>query len=230
MKAQSIVCCALAMSACASSPSESATTVTSSSVRLAAAEHAEDAASVVNGLSTAVPESVLQSARCVIAVPSLISGGIIFGGEHGSGLATCRTSSGWSAPAPVTVSGGTFGAQVGLQSADALIIVMTDEAREKLFRAHLDVGGDVSAAAGPVGKGHGEVFNHRAAVLTYLRSQGLYVGADLSGVVVHQDDEATRALYGGNALALPAGVLLRGDVPASAAGRPFVNAVAGVFR
>jgi lipid-binding SYLF domain-containing protein len=228
MKAQAIVFCVFAASACASSPNESATTVTSSSVQLAAAGRVDDAASIVHGLSDAVPESVLQSARCVIAVPSLVGGGFIVGAEHGRGFASCRTASGWSAPAPVTVSGGTFGPQVGVESADVLMLVMTDDAKNKLLQNQLDVGGDISAAAGPVGKGAGEDFNHHAAMLTYSRSRGLYAGVDLTGVVLHQDDESTRALYGGNVL--PAQSLLTGQVGAPAATRPFISAVSSVFR
>jgi lipid-binding SYLF domain-containing protein len=191
-----IVSCALALAACASTNQGTATTVTSGEVASTEAARLEESTEVVRDLRDKVPEEVIQQARCVVVIPSMASGGLIVGAEHGHGFASCRTGSGWSAPEPVSISSGTVGAQVGYQSADLLMLVVTEDAKNRLFESRLDLGGDVAAAAGPVGTGKGTDFDRHAGILTYSRANGLYAGANLRSGVIHTDDDAMAAIYG----------------------------------
>ena len=144
-----------------------------------------------------VPESVLQNAKCIAVVPNMIQAGFIVGGRHGDGVATCRTSGNrWSSPAPFKVTGGSFGAQIGGQSIDLIMMVMNDQGMQALRSGHFKVGAGVSAAAGPVGRQAAASGGWKAAILTYSRTKGAYAGATVKGVELQQDDSATKALYG----------------------------------
>lgn len=143
-----------------------------------------------------VPNKVLEGAKCVAVIPKLIKGAFIVGGEHGTGVATCRTSSGWSAPAPFAVSGISWGPQIGGQSTDLLMFIMNEEGMNGLMQGHFKVGGSVSAAAGPVGRAASAEAGWKAGILTYSRSKGAFVGASLNGAELQQDDKATRSWYG----------------------------------
>src|SRR5262249_27614619 len=148
-----------------------------------------------------LPASVTENARCVVVVPSMVKGGLIVGARHGGGFASCRTTSSsdanrWSAPAPITMSGGTAGAQIGFESTDVVMLIESDDGMKKLLRSRFELGADVSVSAGPIGRGR-EVDTDgtmHAQVLSYSRSRGLFAGAELNGAVVKQDEEATRAL------------------------------------
>ena len=139
-------------------------------------------------------DDVAARARCVVIVPSLKKGGLIIGGQSGRGFAACRTGAGWSGPAPVTMSGGTFGAQIGFQSSDVLALIMTEKAEHALEAGKFKVGVDASASAGPVGTGRGTQIG--ADVQSYSRSQGLFAGATLDGTSIDADTDAMTALYG----------------------------------
>src|SRR6516165_5544557 len=121
-----------------------------------AAERAESAATVLNEIMSApdkgIPEEVLGSAKCIAVVPSLLKGGFIFGVAHGRGMATCRTDSGWSAPAPFSVTGGSVGLQAGVQGVDLVMTVMNDRGMQALLSSKFKLGVDASAAGGPVGR------------------------------------------------------------------------------
>lgn len=143
-----------------------------------------------------VPNEVLEGAKCVAVIPDLIKGAFIVGGEHGTGVATCRTSSGWSSPAPFAVSGISWGPQIGGQSTDLIMFVMNEEGMNGLMQGHFKVGGSVSAAAGPVGRSASAEAGWKAGILTYSRSKGAFVGASLNGAELQQDDHATRSWYG----------------------------------
>src|SRR5438445_4684069 len=100
-----------------------------------------------------VPKQVLEGAKCVAVIPKLVKGAFVVGGEHGTGVATCRTSTNsWSAPAPFSVSGISWGPQIGGKSSDLLMFIMNDQGMNDLIAGHIKVGADVSAAAGPVGR------------------------------------------------------------------------------
>ena len=99
-----------------------------------------------------VPEEVLQHAKCIAVVPHMVKGGFVFGGKGGKGVATCRTASGWSAPAFITISGGSWGLQIGVEAVDLVMIIQNEKGMQKLLSSNFQVGADASAAAGPVGR------------------------------------------------------------------------------
>ena len=143
-----------------------------------------------------VPREVLESAKCVAVIPHLIKGAFIVGGEHGVGVATCKTGGGgWSAPAPFSVSGISWGPQIGGESND-IVMMMNDEGMRGLLEGHVKVGADVSAAAGPVGREAAVDAGWKAGILTYSGSKGAFIGASLSGAELHEDGKLTRELYG----------------------------------
>jgi SH3 domain-containing YSC84-like protein 1 len=145
-----------------------------------------------------IPSDILGSAKCVAVVPSLLKGGFIVGAAHGRGMATCRTATGWSAPAPLTTTGGSVGLQIGGQAVDLIMVVMNDRGMQALLTSKFKLGADASVAAGPVGR-HTEGstdWKLRAEVLTYSRARGLFAGISFNGAVIKQDEDATREVYG----------------------------------
>src|SRR5256886_16172865 len=120
-----------------------------------------------------VPEEVLDNAKCIIVVPNLIKGGFIFGAKHGRGVASCRTSSGWSAPAFVSVGGGSWGLQIGVEGVDLVMLVMNDQGFQHLLSSKFQLTGEGSAAAGPVGRhaSTGTDWKMNTQMLTYSRSK-----------------------------------------------------------
>lgn len=193
-----------------------------------AAGRIESAATVLSEIMSApdkgIPEEVLGSAKCIAVVPSMLKGGFVFGGAHGKGVATCRTADGWSAPAPFTVTGGSFGLQIGVQGVDLVMLVMNQKGMQALLSSKFKLGADASAAAGPVGR-HAEAatdWKMRAEVLTYSRARGLFAGLTLNGAAIRQDDDSTRELYG---RLVPFKAILTGAVTTPAGGEPFVNEV-----
>ena len=147
-----------------------------------------------------IPDNILDSAKCIAVVPSMVKFAIGVGGSHGKGVATCRTANGrWSAPAPISITGGSWGLQFGGQATDLVMLIMNDKGMEHLLASKFKIGADASAAAGPVGR-HASAdtdWKMKSEVLTYSRSRGLFAGVDLSGAVIHQDKDETRVLYGG---------------------------------
>jgi len=145
-----------------------------------------------------IPEEVLSKAKCILVVPNLIKGGFIFGGKHGRGVATCRTAEGWSAPAFVSVGGGSAGLQIGLEGVDLVMLVMNDQGFQHLLSSKFELTGEGSVAAGPVGRhaSAGTDWKMNTEVLTYSRSKGVFAGLTLEGAVVEQDNDSTRAIYG----------------------------------
>jgi lipid-binding SYLF domain-containing protein len=147
-----------------------------------------------------IPEEVLSNAKCILVVPDLIEGGFIFGGKHGRGVASCRTAEGWSAPAFVSVGGGSWGLQIGVEGVDLVMLVMNDQGFQHLLSSKFQLTGEGSVAAGPVGRhaSAGTDWKMNTQVLTYSRSRGVFAGITLEGAVVQQDDDSTRAIYGKN--------------------------------
>jgi SH3 domain-containing YSC84-like protein 1 len=145
-----------------------------------------------------IPEEVLSNAKCILVVPDLIKGGFILGGKHGRGVASCRTSSGWSAPAFVSVGGGSWGLQIGVEGVDLVMLVMNEQGFQHLLSSKFQLSGEGSVAAGPVGRhaSAGTDWKMNTQVLTYSRSRGAFAGITLEGAVVQQDDDSTRAIYG----------------------------------
>jgi lipid-binding SYLF domain-containing protein len=172
-----------------------------------------------------IPEEILGSAECVAVVPSLLNGGFVFGGRYGKGVASCRTAKGWSAPAFFTIGGGSFGLQIGGQATDVVMLIMNKGGMDNLLSSQFKLGGDASAAAGPVGR-HASAdtdWKMRAEVLTYSRSRGLFAGLELSGAVIKQDKSGTRQFYG---RMVPFKTSLKGDIEPPKDAYPFLSTLA----
>lgn len=171
-----------------------------------------------------VPKQVLEGAKCVAVIPKLVKGAFVVGGEHGTGVATCRASEGkWSAPAPFSVSGISWGPQIGGKTTDLLMFIMNEKGMNDLMFGHFKVGADVSAAAGPAGRQASVEGGWKAGILTYSSSKGAFIGASLNGAELQQDGHATREWYGRE---IPFKEILQGNVQIpNAQARAFVNAV-----
>ncbi len=145
-----------------------------------------------------IPEEVLSNAKCILVVPDLIKGGFIFGAKHGRGVASCRTADGWSAPAFVSVGGGSWGLQIGVEGVDLVMLVMNDQGFQHLLSSKFQLSGEGSVAAGPVGRhaSAGTDWKMNTEMLTYSRSKGVFAGLTLEGAVVEQDNDSTHAIYG----------------------------------
>lgn len=195
-------------------------------------ERLDSAAEVLNELAKTpdkgIPDEIAAGAKCVAVVPSLKKGAIGFGGQYGQGVVTCRTSHGWSAPAPIRMTGGSWGFQLGGQSADVVMLAMNDKGMQDLLSSKFKIGGDASAAAGPVGRHASADTNWKldSELLTYSRAKGLFAGVSLTGTDVSQNDDDTAALYGH---AVPFRDILSGAVPAPAGAETFERAVTSYF-
>lgn len=145
-----------------------------------------------------IPKDLLDKAQCVVIVPGLKKAAFVVGGEYGRGFAVCREHGVWGGPAAVRFSGGSFGAQIGGQSTDVVMLVMNRRGMEKLASDKFTIGGDASAAAGPVGRtaAADTDIELNAEILTYSRTRGAFVGVALDGTVVSKDDSEDRKLYG----------------------------------
>ena len=145
-----------------------------------------------------IPEEVLNGAKCILVVPDLIKGGFVFGAKHGRGVATCRTAAGWSAPAFVSVGGGSWGLQIGVEDVDLVMLIMNDQGFQHLLSSKFELTGEGSVAAGPVGRhaSAGTDWKMTTETLTYSRSKGVFAGLTLEGAVEEQDNDSTRAIYG----------------------------------
>ncbi len=171
-----------------------------------------------------IPDNIMEDAECIAVVPSMIKIAVGFGGSHGKGVATCRTANGWSAPAPITVTGGSWGLQLGGQAVDLVMLVMNDQGMQHLLASKFKIGADASAAAGPVGR-HASAdtdWKMKSEVLTYSRARGIFAGIDLSGSAITQDKDETRILYG---KMVPFDTILKGKVPAPASSHEFLSTV-----
>jgi lipid-binding SYLF domain-containing protein len=172
----------------------------------------------------AIPDKIMNSAKCIAVVPSIVKVAFVFGGQHGKGVATCRTAKGWSAPAPITITGGSWGLQLGGQAVDLVMVVTNDQGMQHLLSSKFKLGADASAAAGPVGRDAtaDTDVKMRAEVLTYSRARGIFAGIDLSGAAITQDKDETTLLYG---KAIPFEDILSGKVSAPQGSEPFLAAV-----
>src|SRR5882762_6369337 len=171
-----------------------------------------------------IPEEVLSNAKCILVVPDLIKGGFILGGKHGRGVATCRTAEGWSAPAFVSVGGGSWGLQIGVEGVDLVMLVMNDQGFQHLLSSKFELTGEGSVAAGPVGRhaSAGTDWKLNTEMLTYSRSKGAFAGLTLEGAVIEKDDDSTTAVYGSNE---PFRSVLEGKVATPSVAKDFVHEV-----
>jgi lipid-binding SYLF domain-containing protein len=173
----------------------------------------------------AIPDKVMKNAKCIAVIPSMVKIAIGFGGSHGKGVATCRTENGgWSAPAPMTITGGSWGLQLGGQAVDLVMVVTNEQGMQHLLSSKFKLGADASAAAGPVGRDAAADtdIKMKAEVLTYSRARGLFAGIDLNGAAVTQDKDETHLLYG---KFVPFSDILSGKVQPPAVSQSFLTAV-----
>ncbi len=145
-----------------------------------------------------IPQELLENAECVAVFPSVIKAGFIFGGRGGRGVASCRMTAGWSAPAYFNLGGGSFGLQIGASSTDFVMLFMNKDGLNSLLSDGFTLGGDASVAAGPVGRQAGASTDLKlnAQILSYSRSKGLFAGLELKGVVIKPDKDDMREVYG----------------------------------
>ncbi len=175
-----------------------------------------------------IPQEILSDATCVGVVPGLKKAAFVIGGEYGRGVVTCKTGHGWSAPAFIGITGGSFGFQIGGQSTDLVMVAVNDKGFQDLLKSKFKIGADAAASAGPVGRNAkaGTDWKLNAELLTYSRSKGLFAGIDLDGAVVSANDEDTHAFYGNDASYQN---ILKGSVAVPSNARAFVSTVAKYF-
>jgi SH3 domain-containing YSC84-like protein 1 len=200
------------------------------SAREDATDRLESATTVVHEImgmpDKGIPEEVLEHAKCIAVVPHMVKGGFIFGGKGGKGVATCRTANGWSSPAFITISGGSWGLQIGVEAVDVVLIIQNEKGMQKLLSSNFQVGGDASAAAGPVGR-HAEAgtdWKMDTEILTYSRAKGAFAGLTLEGASIRQDSDSRHAIYGSN---VTTRALLLGKVAAPSVVQPFLAEIRG---
>jgi lipid-binding SYLF domain-containing protein len=177
------------------------TNVWAASAREDSVERLDAAAEVLHSIQAApdhgIPDSVLNDAKCIIVVPHLIKGGFVFGAKHGRGVATCRAGDGWSAPAFVSIGGGSWGLQIGVEEVDLVMLVMNDHGVQHLLSSKFELSGEGAVAAGPVGRQAvaGTDWKLNTEILSYSRTKGVFAGLTLEGAVVEQDNDSTFSIY-----------------------------------
>src|SRR5579884_4177400 len=173
---------------------------------------------------TGIPDEILAKSRCIAVVPHMIKAGLGFGGEHGKGVLTRRTANGWSAPAFFTITGGSWGLQIGAEGVDLVMLAMNDKGMQQLLNSKVELGGDASVAAGPVGRHASADTDVKldAEILSYSRTKGAFAGVALKGSVLREDKDSTQSYYGRD---YTNQTLLTGKVPPPAGAQAFLNTV-----
>ena len=149
-----------------------------------------------------IPEDLLDKAECVIVLPSVVKFAIGFGGSYGRGVMSCRSGKGftgpWSAPSMMALEGGSFGLQLGGQATDFVLLVMNRRGADSILSSEVKLGGDMAAAAGPVGRSAAASTDAsmRAEILSYSRSRGLFAGISLEGSTLRADNDGNEKIYG----------------------------------
>ncbi|HEY7209197.1 MAG TPA: lipid-binding SYLF domain-containing protein [Bryobacteraceae bacterium] len=179
---------------------------------------------LMNAEDRGIPQDLLDKASCVVVVPNLKKGGFIVGAEYGKGFFTCRKPSdvGWSAPGSLRITGGKFGLLIGGAETDLVMLVMNKSGMEHLLRNKTQIGGELSAAAGPVGRNTSALTDAEmhAEILTWSRQRGIFGSIDLTGAAVTQDTDSNKELYG---KALSNHEIIDGDVAVPPAARAFIR-------
>lgn len=175
-----------------------------------------------------IPDGIAAKATCVAVIPGYKKGAFLVGGQYGQGVVSCRTGHGWSAPAFIQMTGGSFGLQAGGESTDLVLVTVTHDGFQRLLHDKVKLGGDIAVAAGPVGRNSQASTTELANVgmLSYSRSKGVFAGIDLTGDVVNQNQEDTRAYYGKD---ISYETILTGGVTIPASSQHFVRTVNELF-
>jgi SH3 domain-containing YSC84-like protein 1 len=154
-----------------------------------------------------IPQDLMDKAECVVVYPSVKKAAFVVGGSYGRGVMTCRTGQNfmgpWSAPAMMALEGASFGFQIGGQATDFVLLIMNEKGAGSILKSKVKIGGDASAAAGPVGRNASAETDvmMKAEILSYSRAQGLFAGISLSGSTMRPDDGANKAVYGSDVTA-----------------------------
>ena len=154
------------------------------------------------GIPDNVPQDLLSKADCVVVFPSVVKAAFIIGGSYGRGAMTCRTGKDfegpWGAPTMMALEGGSIGFQLGGQATDFLLLVMNDRGANAILSSKVKLGGDASAAVGPVGRNASAETDAtlRAEILSYSRARGLFAGVSLAGSTIRPDNNANEKIYG----------------------------------
>ncbi len=176
-----------------------------------------------------IPLNIAAKATCIAVVPGFKKGAFVVGGQYGQGVATCRTGKGWSAPVFIQITGASFGLQIGGQSTDLVLVGTSHKSMDAMLHDKVKLGGDLAAAAGPVGRNSQAATTALASAefLTYSRSKGLFAGVDLTGDVINQNNSDTEAYYGKG---IPYEKILSGGVPTPVGAQHFVKTCAELFK
>jgi len=209
---------------CVASVSAAISTSEAKRIRDASAVLAELRATPEKG----IPQDLWSDAACVMVIPGVKKAAFIFGGEYGKGVASCRgASGGWSAPAFVQLQKGSWGAQIGAQEIDLVLLVMNKTGMQKLLQDKVSLGAGASVAAGPVGRSARASTDVKltAEILSYSRARGAFAGIDLSGGVLGPDKDSNIDVYG--ASVTPQQILIDQTVTAPAEASTFLAALRG---
>jgi lipid-binding SYLF domain-containing protein len=158
--------------------------------------------SEIMNLPDDIPQSVIDKADCVVVMPSVVKAAFIVGGSYGRGVLTCRSGRNfrgpWSAPSMMALEGASFGLQLGGQATDFVLLLMSPRSATNILKSKVKIGGDASAAAGPVGRNASAETDAtlRAEILSYSRARGLFAGISLSGSTLRPDNDGNKRLYG----------------------------------
>jgi len=156
-----------------------------------------------------IPREVLAEGKCFAVVPSLVKVALGIGGRHGKGVVTCRTNSGWSAPGPISISGGSIGLQIGSQAVDLILVFLDQNALQELLSSKFRIGAEVAGTPGPIGNQSATDDWRTAKILTYSKARGVFAGVTLKGAAVKQDKDGIVELYGRY---IPIGSIVAGKV------------------
>ena len=145
-----------------------------------------------------VPEAIIEKAQAIVVIPSTVKGALLIGAQRGKGVMSVKSAAGWSAPAFVTLTGGSVGFQIGGQATDIVLVVVNERGIENLAQNTFKIGGDASVAAGPVGREATASTDYKlqAQILSYSRSRGLFAGVSLAGSTIRADRDANEKIYG----------------------------------
>lgn len=173
----------------------------------------------------AIPNELLEKARCVVIVPGLKKAAFIIGGKFGKGFLTCRSGGGWTGPAAIRVEGGSVGFQIGGSETDVVMLVMNDRGAQKLVSSEFTLGGEGEVAAGPVGRAASAQTDAlmRAEILSWSRSRGVFAGVSLQGATLREDKDDNAALYG---RPLTSKEIIEGKMAPPAAARTLISMIA----
>jgi lipid-binding SYLF domain-containing protein len=179
------------------------------------------------GVPDDIPQDLLEKADCVVVFPSVLKAAFIVGGSYGRGAMSCRKGDDfrgpWGAPTMMALEGGSFGFQIGGQATDFVLLVMNESGARGILASKVKLGGDASAAAGPVGRDSSAETDAslRSEILSYSRARGLFAGISLEGSTIRPDNNDNRRVYGRK---IPArDIVLSGNVPVPPAAAQLIS-------